>query len=65
MAADCQYLSKETVESDPGIYVDNGPKKDAHELVVVGDEDEVLVRHCYTGGQIDYQNDPGTYLRMA
>jgi hypothetical protein len=65
MAADCQYLSKETVESDPGVYIDDGAKEDAHELVVVGDEDEVLVRHCYARGQIDYQNDPGTYLRMA
>ena len=50
MAADCQYLSEEAVESDPSIYVYNGPKEDAHELVVVGDKDEVLVRHCYTGG---------------
>jgi hypothetical protein len=50
MAADCQYLSEEAVESDPSIYVDNGAKEYAHELVVVGDEDEVLVRHCYTRG---------------
>ena len=65
MAAYCQYLSQQAVECDPCIYVDDGPKEYAHELVIVWNKDEVLVGHRNTGGQVDYQNDPGTDLRVT
>jgi len=45
MATHCKYLSEEAVEGDPSVDVDDGAKKDAHELVVVWNKYEVLIRH--------------------
>jgi len=52
MATDCKYLSEEAVEGYPSVDVDDGAKKDAHELVVVWNKYEVLIRHCDARSQI-------------
>jgi hypothetical protein len=65
MATYCQYLGEKTVESNPSINIDDGPKEYTNELVVVWDKYEVLVGHRDTRGQVDNQNDPGAYLRVT